>query len=196
MKQTSMEIHPIIRQIIDRDCHVATSSREVVQHVISRLKSGNATFQAMSAGDRSLFVEQCVTHHRANFTQYVEVMSGFTRTTKDSQLWLATSLSGKELITVMRKNRVTIRELSERMSIPMKTIRARRETGIDDPHVLRDWIQAITGRDPGPQPRVFKSDEDLACGFCSYQIAIGETHFLLAHDAFCSLTCCRLSRAE
>lgn len=59
-------------------------------------------------------------------------------------------LSGKALCKVMRQNRVTIAELKARTGITMKVIRARRESGLTGHHVIRDWLQAITGTDVGP----------------------------------------------
>jgi len=59
-------------------------------------------------------------------------------------------LPGKRLIYLMRVNRVSIRELSQRMGITQKRIRLRREIGLDGRELIRDWIQAIIGSDPGP----------------------------------------------
>jgi hypothetical protein len=50
----------------------------------------------------------------------------------------------------MRRHHVTIRELSARMDITMKRIREVRRAGLHDPNAIRDWIEAITGQDPGP----------------------------------------------
>ena len=50
----------------------------------------------------------------------------------------------------MRVNHVTIRELSARMQITQKRNRQIREIGLDNPNAIRDWIQGITGSDPGP----------------------------------------------
>lgn len=49
----------------------------------------------------------------------------------------------------MRVHRVTIRELSRRMQITMKRIREIRELGLEDGYAIRDWIEGITGEDPG-----------------------------------------------
>lgn len=69
-------IHPIIRQIIDRDCHVSLRKREVVRHVISRLNGGYATFRALAPVDRREFIRQCLQVHRENWELYRDVMSG------------------------------------------------------------------------------------------------------------------------
>lgn len=58
-------------------------------------------------------------------------------------------LSGPALCKVMRQHRVTIAELKARTGITMKVIRERRETGLTNPYSIRDWLQAITGTDPG-----------------------------------------------
>ena len=59
-------------------------------------------------------------------------------------------MNGNELKTLMRLHKVTIRDLAKRTQITQKRIRLRRETGLG-PEIARDWIQAITGTDPGPQ---------------------------------------------
>lgn len=57
-------------------------------------------------------------------------------------------MSGKTIKWLMRTHKVTIAKLAMRMGFPQWRIRLRRETGLRDPHACRDWIQAITGRDP------------------------------------------------
>jgi len=59
-------------------------------------------------------------------------------------------LPGERLIYLMRVNRVTIRELSQRMGITQKRIRLRREIGLEGRELIRDWVQGILGYDPGP----------------------------------------------
>ena len=59
-------------------------------------------------------------------------------------------IEGREIARLMRRYRVTIRELSRRMQITQKRIRKIREIGLDNRNVIRDWIQGITGVDPGP----------------------------------------------
>ena len=51
-KTKSLLIHPIVRQIIDRDCHVSLSNRAVIRHVISNLRDGRQTYFAMPREDR------------------------------------------------------------------------------------------------------------------------------------------------
>jgi hypothetical protein len=58
-------------------------------------------------------------------------------------------LSGPTLCRLMRRHGVTIRLLAQRLAIPMKRVRLCRQAGIPDRHVARDWIEAITGQDPG-----------------------------------------------
>ena len=69
-----LDVHPIVRQIINRDCHVAESNRRVIRHVISKLRGGWQTFQAMPRADRRLLMHQCVQQHRENRELYVAVM--------------------------------------------------------------------------------------------------------------------------
>ena len=45
-------VHPIVRQIIDRDCHVSASNRAVMRHVISKLREGYRTFRQLPKAER------------------------------------------------------------------------------------------------------------------------------------------------
>ena len=110
-------VHPIIKQIIDRDCHVATSAKEVVRHVISKLSKGYETLRAMPQTDRNQLVEQCIQHHRGNFKEYVEVMSGFTQTVGADSSKLPSSLSGAEIVRLMRKHKVTLLRFHLKFSV-------------------------------------------------------------------------------
>lgn len=65
---------------------------------------------------------------------------------------MAELMTGKELTSLMRRHNVTIRELARRIQITQKRVRMRRDIGFfREPELARDWIQAITGTDPGPQ---------------------------------------------
>ncbi|MDZ4852612.1 MAG: hypothetical protein SGI77_25260 [Pirellulaceae bacterium] len=70
--QESLKVHPIIRQIIDRDCHVGETNSKVVRHVIAKLRNGYESFRRMSKADRRKFIVQCVKHHGRNYRQYAE----------------------------------------------------------------------------------------------------------------------------
>jgi hypothetical protein len=59
-------------------------------------------------------------------------------------------LSGPVLCALMRRHGCTIRTLAQRLQIPMTRVRQVRQPGLTCPHTARDWVQAITGRDPGP----------------------------------------------
>jgi hypothetical protein len=69
-----IDVHPIVRQIIDRDCHVSESYRAVIRHVVSKLRGGHKTFRGMPRTDRRLLMQQCIQQHRANRKLYVAVM--------------------------------------------------------------------------------------------------------------------------
>ena len=58
-------------------------------------------------------------------------------------------MSGTEIKRMMRAHGMTIRELSRVMDITIKRIRFVRENGIADKNIVRDWIEGITGADPG-----------------------------------------------
>jgi hypothetical protein len=59
------------------------------------------------------------------------------------------SLSGKAVCQVMRQHKVTIAGLNARTGITMKRIQVVREAGLTDHYAIRDWLQSITGTDPG-----------------------------------------------
>ena len=59
-------------------------------------------------------------------------------------------LSGAEICRLMRCNKVSIREMHRRTGLTMAGIRAVRERGLHSVYSARDWVQAITGKDPGP----------------------------------------------
>lgn len=69
-------IDPILRQIINRDCHVSMRNTEVIRHVISRLKNGYETFRSLPRGQRRELMRQCIHVHRQNRELYFDVMSG------------------------------------------------------------------------------------------------------------------------
>ena len=56
-------------------------------------------------------------------------------------------MTGKELIKLMRTNKVTIRELADRLDMPMTRVRFRRYNGFrNNPNAASDWRFAITGK--------------------------------------------------
>ena len=58
-------------------------------------------------------------------------------------------LSGAEVVRLMRGHGVTIAALAKQMNIPMTRVRHVRERGVIGEAFVRDWIEAITGVDPG-----------------------------------------------
>ena len=59
-------------------------------------------------------------------------------------------ITGPTLCRLMHRHHVTIRALAQRMQIPQTRIRRVRVHGLADRHAARDWLEAITGHDPGP----------------------------------------------
>lgn len=193
-------VHPIVRQIIDRDCHVSMSHREVVRHVISRLRNGRETFRALAKADRRRLIEDCIQVHRENWALYCEVMRGTPRRTPENGgegTVPAASLSGKEVARLMRRHHRTIASLAFRLGTTQKRIRQARQRGLDDPLAVRDWIEAITGVDPGPIPARYvirRQAEECECSFCGCPLYVGDAAFEYVGGAFCSVACCRQSR--
>ena len=176
---------------------MATPAKDVVRHVISKLRKGYETLRAMPQTDRDQLVEQCVQHHRGNFKEYVEVMSGFTQTVGADPSKLPSSLTGAEIVRLMRKHKVTIEALAFRLGTTQKRVRKIRNTKLDDPLAVRDWIQAITGEDPGPIPEkcaIHKPADEGICCFCGSPLYVGDEAYEYVGSMFCSTNCCRQSR--
>jgi hypothetical protein len=195
----AFDAHPIIRQIIDRDCHVGTSNGEVVRHVISKLRHGYRTFREMPLADRQQLIDQCIQHHASNLKMYLEVMTGSSspRTTKASQSLPPATLTGLDVVRLMRKHRMTIAGLALRLGFTQKPVRQIRSAGIQDPHVIRDWMEAITGEDPGPLPERYRVNgirEETECCFCGYPLFNGDEAWEYVSEVFCSISCCRKSK--
>ncbi|HMP71428.1 MAG TPA: hypothetical protein PKA76_18920, partial [Pirellulaceae bacterium] len=191
--QEDKPVHPIIRQIIDRDCHVAESNLTVIRHVVSKLKHGYVTFKAMPKGDRREFILQCIRHHRQNLKIYVEVMSGFSKTVGAVKVdEVVTTLSGKQVVQLMRKHKKTIESLAFRLGTSQKRVREAREAGLSDPLAVRDWMEAITGDDPGPLPERYRINhitEESNCNNCGYPMGVGDEAYGYVGDIFCSISC-------
>jgi hypothetical protein len=103
-------------------------------------------------------------------------------------------LRGEEVKTLMRRYHKTILQLAFVMGITQKRIRAVRSAGLLDRNAVRDWLEAITGLDPGPLPeryRISRRDEEADCCDCAYPLGVGDEAYEYALGAFCSVTCCR-----
>ncbi len=199
LHKQEVDVHPIVAQIIDRDCHVSMSNRAVIRHVVSRLRCGYRTFRELAKADRRSFIEQCIFQHSRNWELYAAVMSGSRP--KGEQGIDATcvpeSLTGQEICRLMRKHKKTIKGLSFALGITCKRIREVRLRGLNDPLAVRDWYEGITGEDPGPLPasyRINHQREEASCGYCGCPLYVGDTAFDYVNEAFCSRTCCRKSR--
>jgi hypothetical protein len=105
-------------------------------------------------------------------------------------------LTGEELTRLMRKHKVTIRGLAATMQITMRRVSRARELGVKGPAV-RDWLEHITGHDPGPQPtryRINRHTEEAICAYCGCPLYVGDWVFAYVGGIYCSKTCCRKDR--
>jgi hypothetical protein len=198
-----MSIHPIVRQIIDRDCHVSMTAREVIRHVISKLRDGYQTFRGMSKPDRRRLIDDCIKHHQANFDLYRAVMTGHVAKSRRSPAGSQKPtlppghVSGPELTRIMRQHKVSIANLAFRLGTTQKRFREARSVGLSDTLAVRDWLEAITGTDPGPIPekyRIRQANQETLCSFCGCPLLMGNEAYEYVNDIFCSRHCCRRSR--
>jgi hypothetical protein len=193
-------VHPIVQQIIDRDCHVSMSNQEVVRHVISKLRDGYNTFRAMRKHERRRLIEDCILRHRANWLLYAWVMNGASadgHRRRNSKEAGPRSLSGAELGELMRTHGVTIAGLAFRLGTTERRVRHVRQYGLGNLLAVRDWMGAVCGGDPGPLPekyRISHRSEEAECGFCGYPMFVDDEAFEFEGDVFCSTYCCRKSR--
>ena len=58
-------------------------------------------------------------------------------------------LQGSHIETLMRCYSVGIRALAQRLDVPMRWVQQVRAEGVQGEAYVRDWIQGITGLDPG-----------------------------------------------
>ena len=112
-------------------------------------------------------------------------------------VWIRGELSGEELTRLMRRHHKTIAGLAFRMGITQKRIRQVRDKGLADANVVRDWMEAIIGEDPGPLPERFRIRHragESSCAYCGCRLGYGDFGFAYMGEAFCSVNCCRQSR--
>ena len=103
-------------------------------------------------------------------------------------------LTGEELVSLMRKHRMTIPILASQLGLSQRRVRLLRHTGLTDAAVIRDWLKAITGQDPGPVPKRCKIEneyEGAECHFCGYPLFHGDVVWRYADHAYCTIDCVR-----
>jgi hypothetical protein len=110
---------------------------------------------------------------------------------------MASTLTGKEVRSLMRKHSVTMSQLAFRLGTTLKRVRTIREKGLLCKLAVRDWIQAITSVDPGPMPEklsIRHQNEEGECCHCGYPLYVGDDGFEYVGELFCSISCARRSR--
>ena len=80
-------------------------------------------------------------------TPWQDVSGAFRLTVQTTDTYKP--LTGRQLCKLMRLHGCTIRDLKERTGFTIKRIREVRENGLTNHEAGRDWIQAVTGSDPG-----------------------------------------------
>ena len=107
-------------------------------------------------------------------------------------------LSADEVRRLMRQHRVTIRGLAQDMQITMKRVREVRKCGLTGPAV-RDWLEHITGHDPGPTPtryRISHHTEEATCEWCGCPLYVGDWAYEYVLSVYCSKVCVNAHRND
>lgn len=108
------------------------------------------------------------------------------------------TLTGVELCRWMRRFRTTIRDLAQRLGITQRRIRECRRVGLGNPHTVRDWLEAITGHDPGPRPDIVNLQRwelPLTCR-CGRRLFLGHAVLQVYRHTWCSTDCFLIDRPE
>ena len=103
-------------------------------------------------------------------------------------------LKGEDIVSLMRKHRITISVLAVKVGSSQRRVRLLRHTGLIDAAVIRDWLEAITGQDPGPVPRCCKIEneyEGAECHFCRYPLFHNDVAWRYADRVYCTMDCVR-----
>ena len=70
-------------------------------------------------------------------------------------------MTGKQIASLMRRHKQTIRSLAEQTGFTVDHVRTTRRGGLSCPFAIRDWVEAITGTDPGGTPEWFAKRDRL-----------------------------------
>ena len=103
-------------------------------------------------------------------------------------------LTSEDIVRLMRKHRITIPILASQVGLSQRRVRLLKHTGLTDAAVIRDWLKAITGQDPGPVPKRCKIEneyEGAECHFCGYPLFHGDVVWRYADHAYCTIDCVR-----
>jgi hypothetical protein len=103
-------------------------------------------------------------------------------------------LTSEDIVWLMRKHRMTIPILASQLGLSQRRVRLLKHTGLTDAAVIRDWLEAITGQDPGPVPKRCKIEneyEGAECHCCGYPLFHGDVVWRYADHAYCTIDCVR-----
>ena len=103
-------------------------------------------------------------------------------------------LTGEDIVSLMHKHRITIPILAAKLGLSQRRVRLLKHTGLTDAAVIRDWLEAITGQDPGPVPKRCKIEneyEGAECHFCGYPLFHDDVVWRYANHVYCTVDCVR-----
>ena len=102
-------------------------------------------------------------------------------------------LTSEDIVRLMRKHRITIPILASQLGLSQRRVRLLKHTGLTDAAVIRNWLEAITGQDPGPVPRcctIENAYEGAQCHFCRYPLFHNDVAWRYADRVYCTMDCC------
>jgi hypothetical protein len=102
-------------------------------------------------------------------------------------------LTSEDIVRLMRKHRITIPILASQLGLSQRRVRLLKHTGLTDAAVIRNWLEAITGQDPGPVPRCCRIEnayEGAQCHFCRYPLFHNDVAWRYADRVYCTMDCC------
>ena len=102
-------------------------------------------------------------------------------------------LTSEDIVRLMRKHRITIPILASQLGLSQRRVRLLKHTGLTDAAVIRNWLEAITGQDPGPVPKRCKIEnayEGAECHFCRYPLFHNDVAWRYADRVYCTMDCC------
>ncbi len=187
------------RQVHDWQTHIGICPEcfAEMERLADEVSADNGSaIDVVGDGEDTALVPPIVCHQASSLQTSLDVSAGLSRpSTQSAETPIPPSLlSGPKLVSLMREHKLTIAELAFRLGSTQKRVRQIRETGLQNPNVIRDWIEAVTGQDPGRLPEKYQITgiaNEAECGFCGCPLVCGDDAWDYLGEIFCSVSCCQ-----